>query len=98
MLTRWQEIAEKAFNRQNGRCGLCGYRIVWGAFVAGDSGAWHAHHADGNPTNDRLSNCVALCVNPVDSCHLFAHHGDFDGPDVLPDDDFEFLFGDLDDE
>lgn len=56
------------------------------------------HHLNGDPTDHRLKNCALLCREADQNCHLGAHHGDFDGPDVLPDDDFEFLFGDLDDE
>lgn len=93
MPSLWQEIQERAFQRQHGRCGLCGDRLTWGACVAGDSGAWHAHHVDGDPTNDRLSNCVALCVDPTDSCHLYAHHGDFAGNLVIPKSDYPFWNG-----
>ena len=93
MPSLWQEIAVQAFRRQKRRCALCGDRLTWGAYVPGDSGAWHAHHVDGNPTNDRLSNCAAPCVNPIDSCHLFAHHDDFAGDWVIPKSDYEFWNG-----
>lgn len=77
------EIRERAFYRQNGRCGLCGKQLVLVNYMKGHRGAYNAHHVNGNNEDHRLSNCVCLCINEPDSCHLEAHCGDFNGDKVL---------------
>lgn len=46
---------EKTLEAQNYRCKLCGNK----------SDVWDFDHIDGNPANNSLSNCQALCPN----CH-----------------------------
>jgi hypothetical protein len=93
MPTLWQEIQEEAFDRQDGSCGLCGKRLAWPNHVNGTHGAWHAHHVNGDPSDDRLANCVCLCVNPPKRCHWFAHDGDFENGALLKRRDFNFWDG-----
>jgi len=82
------DISIKAFNRQNGLCGLCKKRLTYGNYEKGDKGAWHAHHINGNNTDHRLSNCVCLCINEPKNCHLEAHHCNFAGDYVIPKNSF----------
>jgi hypothetical protein len=87
-------IEEAAFARQNGRCGFCGKSLSFEKYEVGDWGAWAAHHIDGDPNNNRLSNCVCLCVNQPENCHLnIGHHGDFNGPYVASRSDYRYLNG-----
>lgn len=67
-----------AFARQGGVCAICGKLLVIDAFEIGHRGAWHAHHIDGDPANNSVENCAAVCINAPERCHLeFAHGGDF---------------------
>lgn len=87
------EIARKAFVRQKERCGMCGKRIYWKNFDRGSRGAWHPHHVNGDNTNHRFSNCVCLCVNEPEYCHLEAHCGDFGCDTVLSKSFFDYWNG-----
>ncbi len=80
--TRWY--------RQGGVCALCGKRLVGGNRDKGQTGAWHAHHIDGDPTNSTLGNLAIVCIN-VENCHLAAHHGNTAGSYVLPKSAFPYL-------
>ncbi len=82
-----------AFDRQRGRCGLCGKFLAQDNFEPSAWGAWTAHHVNGDPTDNRLGNCVCLCVNKPESCHLKAHHGDFAGEYLLPKSEFPYWNG-----
>jgi len=76
MPSLWQEISEDAFDRQRGRCARCRKRLAWPNHVKGTFGAWQAHHVNGKPWDDRLRNCVCLCMNWPQECHEFAHDYD----------------------
>lgn len=73
-------VEGERFRRQAGRCALCRKKLVFAAFEVGDRGAWHAHHIDGNPTNNTLGNCAVLCLK----CHHEAHDGDWRLGALLP--------------
>jgi hypothetical protein len=88
-----EEIIIQAFYRQKGICGLCGKKLVYENYEKGDKGAWHAHHLDGTNTNHKLSNCVCLCINKPENCHLEAHFRDYSGDYVLPKTSFVFFNG-----
>lgn len=92
--SRDNSIEAAAFERQNGLCGACGKALKWECFERGDRGAWTAHHIDANPNNNTLSNCVCLCVNEPEDCHLnYAHHGDYNGSYLAPKRAFEYFHG-----
>lgn len=87
-------IEARAFDRQGGLCGACGKKLCFEAFQTGDWGAWNAHHVDGDPLNNSISNCVCLCINPPEECHLLVGHvGDFNGPSVATRTSYPFLMG-----
>ena len=94
MLTLWQEVVAKAFARQHGLCALCGKTLSWSQFDLGGRGAWHAHHVNGTPGDDRVSNCACLCINPNGGCHLDAHDGDWKHGTLLKRQDFDYWNGD----
>ena len=90
------QVIEDAGERQDWLCAYCGQPLHdedEEPFVDFDG-----HHLNGDPTDHLVENCALLCRETDQNCHLDAHLGNFDGPDVLPDDAFPFLFGDLDDE
>lgn len=90
------EIIEDAGERQDWLCAYCGEPLHdenEEALIDFDG-----HHLNGDPADHRLKNCALLCRESDQNCHLDAHLGNFDGPDVLPDADFDFLFGDPDEE
>jgi hypothetical protein len=91
--TSWQEIMEDAFTRQRERCGFCGKKISGPNHVRGTQGAWQAYHVNGNPTDNRLSNCVCLCVNDPENCHHVAHDKDTRRGALLKIADFPFWYG-----
>jgi len=93
-MDEWKSIARERFLKQisveqlfnniveKSKCAACGKEIVYSNYEKGDRGAWHAHHIDGNPDNNVLSNCACVCINEPENCHLrYAHGGDYvDGP------------------
>ena len=89
---QWKEIAEDAFERQSGRCGLCGQGLVFANYDHGHRGAWHAHHINGQPRDDRLLNCVALCRNPDGGCHFEAHDYDWKDGALLKGSEFPYRY------
>jgi len=87
-------IERAAFDRQKETCAACGKGLVWENYEKGNRGAWAAHHRDGDNTNSDLSNCVCLCVNRPENCHLnVGHVGDFAGDEVADEDASRFFFG-----
>lgn len=68
-------MIEEAFERQDGLCALCGRQL-------NRVRAWDAHHINGDPDDDRTDNCALLC-REANNCHLAAHRGDWNGPQVL---------------
>ena len=44
-----------------GVCERCRKSLVWANRGRVGIGAWEAHHIDGNPDNDMLTNCEILC-------------------------------------
>jgi hypothetical protein len=87
-------IVEQAFDRQNGVCGLCGKEIVFNNYELSDRGAWHAHHVNGNSKSNYLGNCVCLCINYPQNCHLTAHCNNFNGNSVLAKSQFPYWYSD----
>ena len=79
-------IAWERFVKQGKRCGYCRKRIYWPNFQRNHGkGAFHAHHIDGDDTNNFLSNCVCLCVGGRENCHMnIAHGGDYASDYLAP--------------
>ena len=70
-------IVEQAFQRQAGLCAHCGKPLVIGNRDRQAWGGWHAHHRRDNG-GDSLRNCVLLCMDLPEHCHLnIGHGGDF---------------------
>jgi len=44
-----------------GVCEKCRNPLKWENRGRTGQGAWEAHHIDGNPNNDSLTNCQILC-------------------------------------
>lgn len=65
-------IESVRFQRQKKRCAVCGHKIAWSNFQIGTKGSWDAHHIDGNPNNNQLSNCACVCS----SCHFYKCHSE----------------------
>jgi hypothetical protein len=82
-----EDITRRAFDRQGGRCGLCGKPILWPLAESAGKGAWHAHHANGDDTDHRLENCVCLCLSKP-RCNARAHEQDFGKNEILFDLDY----------
>jgi hypothetical protein len=65
------DVVEQAWGRAGGKCectrtthghwGRCNTPLLWAARGREGWGAWEAHHIDGNPNNDFLTNCEILC-------------------------------------
>ena len=71
--------------KQAGKCAACGDPLTKESRTKGEQGAWQAHHIDGDPDNNDLSNCTVLCINDPNSCHLnVGHSGNFDGGELAP--------------
>jgi hypothetical protein len=70
--SRDNSIESERFHRQKERCALCGSKIVWRNFEVGRKGSWAAHHIDGNPRNNLLSNCACVCS----SCDFYECHSE----------------------
>jgi hypothetical protein len=93
-----KEVLEEAWLRQGGRCAYCGKELVWESTQQGERGAWHPHHrkavVDGG--TDSLGNCVLLCINLPENCHLnIGHAGNYQESPILYDEDLPYLhFGD----
>ncbi len=49
----------------DGLCESCYGPLVWENRGREDTGAWEAHHMDGDSTDNSLSNCRILCWD----CH-----------------------------
>jgi hypothetical protein len=81
-------IVDDAFERQDGLCGYCGADL--------EETSYEAHHLNGEPTDDRLDNCVLLCALPDDDCHHFAHDYDWWRGALLKKKDFPYWDGDPD--
>ena len=91
------DTRERAWARQDGLCAHCGKRLVKGHYRRGTWGAWHAHHRvpERMQGSSYLGNCVLLCVNPPENCHLhFGHRGNYSNRVVLHYDDLPYLRGD----
>lgn len=74
----WRKVSLLRFERQGRRCAVCGKALALGNYRHGDKGAWHGHHIDKDRSNNTLSNCAVVCINPPENCHLtFAHGGDY---------------------
>jgi len=70
-------IESARFNKQGGRCALCGKEIGFEYQDTEEMGAWYAHHIDGDLENNELENCAAVCIGEPENCHLnVAHWGD----------------------
>lgn len=74
----------QAWDRQAGRCGLCGSKIASGP----DEDVYDAHHVQPRWAGgaDTLSNCVILHKG----CHVEAHNGSFNGKIVLEKSEFRY--------
>jgi hypothetical protein len=45
----------------SGKCERCGKKLAWSDRGSAGVGTWQAHHIDGNPNNDAITNCKILC-------------------------------------
>lgn len=86
-------IKEAAFDRQRGRCAMCGKNLCWENYLKKGRGAWQAHHINGKNLDHRLRNCACLCVNQPERCHYRAHEGDYGGDWILASTFFPYLNG-----
>jgi hypothetical protein len=79
-----EEIVEKAWERQGGRCAFCGVDL--------NDVHWDAHHRRRlSQGTDTLRNCVLFCRSGA-NCHLrIGHDGDFRRYPHRPDYDLPFL-------
>lgn len=75
----WASIALRRLARQGRRCGLCAKLVRVSSRRPGEPHSWHAHHMDGDRSNNVIGNCVALCRR----CHLRAHCGAFNSGMLL---------------
>ncbi len=67
-------VVEQAFRRQAGLCAHCGKTLVTDRRDRQAWGAWHTHHR--TPSGgDSLRNCVILCSELPQHCHLKVGHG-----------------------
>ncbi len=78
-----EESIKKAFQRQNGRCALCGKRLVLSHRTEGQVGAWAPCCLKQKNTNSPQSvrNYVLLCINRPDCHGKIAHNGNAGQPD-----------------
>ena len=82
-----QPIIDRAWQRQGGRCAACGRDL--------SRCNWDAHHRKGFKYGGTasLGNCILLCRNTPESCHLnLGHNGDWQGNTVLYDSDLPYLY------
>jgi len=87
-----EDTLEEAFDRQLGRCGACGQRLVWRHHEENQTGAWEGHHFDPEG-DDSVGNCVCLGINCSSSGnhHLEpGHKGDFGGDEVATTDELPY--------
>lgn len=84
-------IEYEAFCLQNGLCARCGKMLTWSNIIKGQRGAWNAHHIDANLNNNDVSNCACLCINEPQSCHKWAHHGNYSSRYLTFKKDFPYL-------
>ncbi len=72
-----QSTMYRALERQDWQCAHCGKGLVEDNRVLRKKGAWHAHHRKpvSRGGKDSLRNCVILCVNYPQSCHINIGHG-----------------------
>lgn len=71
----------KAYERQNGRCGICGQRF----YKTGNKSQAHHIVSALYGGDDSLENCVILCTergdgadeNDKGGCHKYAHGGSY---------------------
>lgn len=89
------EVQKEAFLRQGSRCAYCGKELTWGSTQLIDRGAWHPHHRKAivHGGTDLLRNCVLLCINRPQECHLkIGHGGDYKKNLILHDNDLPYLY------
>ncbi len=82
-----QEIIDRAWQRQRGRCAGCKRDLR--------RCSWDAHHRKGFKYggSNMLGNCVLLCVNTPENCHLNrGHNGSWHINAVLYDNDLPHLY------
>jgi hypothetical protein len=60
-----ESIVETYWEIANGRCEKCSNTLVWYNRGRDGTGAWEAHHKDGNLKNDSPANLEILCWD----CH-----------------------------
>ncbi len=93
-MTFQNKTLEEAFHRQGGLCAYCGKELVWASTQSGERGAWHSHHRKAivHGGTDFLGNCVLLCINLPEECHLqIGHGGSYQDNMVLHDKDLPYL-------
>jgi len=90
-----KEVQAEAWLRQDGRCAYCGKELVFESTQQGERGAWEPHHRKAikyGGTN-YLRNCVLLCINLPENCHLnIGHSGDYKESPILHDADLPYLY------
>ena len=55
------DTVKSCWNIVGGVCEGCRKPLVWGNRGRTGEGAWEAHHIDGNPNNNSLTNCRIIC-------------------------------------
>jgi hypothetical protein len=80
-----ENTLEEAFNRQDGRCGYCGQKLIKNHRDEDKSQAWEGHHLDPYG-DDSVDNCVCLGINCNGRNHHFdiGHKGDWNNRDDVP--------------
>ena len=88
-------VIRRAFQRQGGRCAVCGKKLSWHNRGKDDRwGAWKTHPKKPSAYggNSYLSNCVLLCINRQ-NCHLYVGHSGVIGKSfMLSDRDLSYLY------
>ena len=90
-----KDMVERAWRRQGGLCAYCGKKLVLLSAKRGSRGAWNPHHRKALKWegSDLLRNCVLLCINPPENCHLkIGHLSDFHQNSAPTDNELKYLY------
>ncbi len=91
-----RSVVQRAWDRQKGLCAGCGKTLVRGNQDKGQWGAWHAHHRKPRDYGGSalLRNCVLLCINEPENCHLnIGHEGNYGNYAQPSDTELPSLYG-----
>ena len=56
-----ESVVEAVWEIVDGKCEGCRKKLAWSDRGSAGVGTWQAHHADGNPNNNAITNCKILC-------------------------------------